>query len=310
LINLIRKMLVFNVKFIALEILCLLGQVLAEEDVFASAFPSNLSSAHPSDRPWTSYSLGDVIKNIDRIQYEKIDNFVKHWPESIAYQYHNAIRDKNKDHSMKCLTKIVRNYTKTFQNSVNLIPENDTAVVHLRLGDVVDVEYSYMKQKAVTSEDLWHHGDKRGGWRHFVAPKKYFAWARSHFPSYIKRVVIVYSLTHFDPSTHLSRNDANHTLSHEYINHVVSYFESTERKEDVKYDVIKRHGAFPDDDFVFMANSRVFVCSGGGFSYAAAAVLEYRERLSICSHEVQYECGRLLKNCMQYSSKMRKRIRK
>ena len=134
-------------------------------------------------------------------------------------------------------------------------PLEDTLVVHLRLGDIVpvldhEVDEAFRFDGNVMyqlSQDWVHLAA-----RNYLRGREFFNEAIAQLPKVVTKVVLVGSTMHgkaysVEPSLR-------------YVRHVENLF----RKR--KFKVTKRLDFSPDADFVFIANARWFLRSGGGFS--------------------------------------------
>tara|TARA_Y100000748_G_C15456584_1_gene473168 strand:- start:589 stop:1041 length:453 start_codon:yes stop_codon:yes gene_type:complete len=113
--------------------------------------------------------------------------------------------------------------------------QNDTIVVHLRLGDVLDLPY---------------YREKRNIARMYVRPITFFRNLK--LPTTVKTAFIVSNVSF--------RTYGIPWKSKEYLKNVTEILQS-------RYlHVVNYTGATPDDDFLFMTRAFYFVKSGGGFS--------------------------------------------
>ena len=128
------------------------------------------------------------------------------------------------------------------------MPPPDAVVIHLRLGD--DIEWQWRHT------DLWDGEDHKK-----VKNKAYFEAAVEKFPADVKTVFVVGSAVHRD---YFSDSKG----SEWYKSKVVEFF--TRRG----YKVVQRLSALPDDDFVYLANSRYFLPTGGGYGGQASSCVE------------------------------------
>ena len=164
------------------------------------------------------------------------------FPGTIAWEYLHE-RYSVFDFEILC-DRIVRRRG----GSLSQLPPSDAVVIHLRLGD--DIEWQWRHT------DLWDGEDHRK-----VKNKAYFDAAVEKFPVDVKTVIIVGSAVH--------RNYLSHSKGSEwYTSKVVEFF--TRRG----YEVVQRLSALPDDDFVYLANSRYFLPTGGGYGGQASSCVE------------------------------------
>ena len=164
------------------------------------------------------------------------------FPGTIAWEY------LRKRHAVFDFEVLCDDIVRRRGGSLSPLPPPDAVVIHLRLGD--DVEWQWRHT------DLWDGEDHRK-----VKNKAYFEAAVEKFPADVKTVVVVGSAVH--------RNYFSDSKGSEwYTNKVVELL--TRRG----YDVVQRLSALPDDDFVYLANARYFLPTGGGYGGQASACVE------------------------------------
>lgn len=187
---------------------------------------------------YSNYRLGDMVKWSDWRKEEQggekyhFENF----PNSIASEY---MKKTDKQQQYDILFDIVQ---KRSQNT--LIPDNQSLVIHLRIGDTIentgkDLEYLLVKQikkdnGCLTVKPLYYFYDK------IPVIRKYG----------IKKIVLV-------GGVHV---DVPIDNSYKYIHAIKRFF------EELGFIVDVRAGNKPDDDFIFMSNSRYYLPADGGYS--------------------------------------------
>jgi hypothetical protein len=179
------------------------------------------------DGPWGGYRLCDVVKG-----YIGGGNYPKKWPLSIATEYIHLTHNTNQYH---ILCDIVQR-----RGHNHSIPRPNDAVVHLRLGDVLQGQDAQIS---------WEQGDQ-GEWK-YVKNRSYYEHAIAALPPHVRNVTIV-SWVHHESS--------DYTISVQYRNIVSKFFQNN------GYHVSLRRGHIPDDDFIFMAHAQHFIYGGGGYS--------------------------------------------
>lgn len=195
------------------------------------------------------YRLGDMI-NIESgpsNRYDKKKGFefhLKNYPDSIATEY--MLKTK-KSNDFDTLLSIVNNRkSQKFQN--------DTLVVHLRIGDVID-DSNKSVNELLSDYVLFNNGHS------YVKPKKYYTNILDSIKNYsIKNVLFIGGF----------HKKGNHEKSMKYVDSIKSYFEENGFK------CATRINQNADDDFIIMANSKYFVPSGGGFSRVIKQIVKMK----------------------------------
>jgi len=194
------------------------------------------------------YRLGDMI-NIESGPYSRhgkggFEFHLKKHPDSIATEYMLKTK-KSKD--FDTLLSIVNN-----RKSQKI--QNDTLVVHLRIGDVID--YSPNSVNEFLSDYLLYNNGYA-----YVKPIKYYTNIIDSIKNYsIKNVLFIGGF----------HTEGNHEKSMEYVDSIKSYFEENGFKCATRIN----HNA--DDDFIIMANSKYFVPSGGEFSRVIKQIVKMK----------------------------------
>jgi hypothetical protein len=205
------------------------------------------------------YRLGDMVLTDWRFEPDGQEYHFKHFPDSIASEY---MRTTNLNSNYDVLSNIVKK-----RSAANDIPDNNTLVIHLRTGDVVeDSPYSVatlLKNCVyVPTYDYGKIVEKHTGLHitrtYYVRPLKYFGDKLKHIVPTIKKITIVAG-SHFDIPIHKSSI---------YIASILKFFQNN------GFDVELRLGKPPDDDFVYMCNAKFFIPSGGGYSNLVKNIVE------------------------------------
>jgi hypothetical protein len=209
------------------------------------------------------YRLGDIIKSKkwrhqssreirskEGIKMSSLDYHLKHYPNSIAVEY---ISRTDTERDLDVLYDIVRARTVP-----SLIPDKNTLVIHLRIGDVIDgSKFSIDDFLDEDNEIMGVKYNKRGV--QYVRPISFYKKIVQQIQNLpIKKVILVGGF-------HI---DGDHSKSLEYVKHIKNFFESH------NYMVTERIDHDPDEDFIFMSNSTYFVQSGGGFSKLIADLVK------------------------------------
>ena len=209
--------------------------------ILGGCIPLDSTSAYHKQRCDAAIAPG---KPLNRLGWSVL-NLVNYifFPGTIAWEY------LQKSHAVFDFEILCDHIVRRRSGSLSHLPPPDAVVIHLRLGD--DVEWQWRHT------DLWDGEDHRK-----VKNKAYFEAAVEKFPADVKTVVIVGSAVH--------RNYFSDSKGSEwYKSKVVEFF--TRRG----YKVVQRlSAALPDDDFVYVANSRYFLPTGGGYGGQASACVE------------------------------------
>tara|TARA_B110000008_G_scaffold279437_1_gene326488 strand:+ start:783 stop:1475 length:693 start_codon:yes stop_codon:yes gene_type:complete len=185
--------------------------------------------------PTKNYRLSDLVNGyIDRHHNKYRDSpsssfFCESWPSSIGCEYQRM--RKGVDMNISLLKSIIdrRNHNKSFL-------QNDTLVVHLRLGDVLDLPYYRDSHRKIA--------------KLYVKPLVYYR--RFNIPSNVRNAYIV-------------TNESYRAYS--YPQRSVYYLSNvTNILKQRGLHVRQYKGKSADEDLLFMARSIFFVKSGGGFS--------------------------------------------
>lgn len=181
------------------------------------------------------YRLGDmVVRKDSRNQIHGEKFHYKFYPNSIASEY---MRRTRKQEDFETLLEIVKERNKIIQNE-------DELIIHLRTGD--DVNHSpYSIDQLLETKDS-----------HKIIKNYNYYNNLNYQKNKIKKIIIVASV--FSGGGTNSKDDFSR--SYEYINKIKEFFESK------KYEVDTKLNGDPDEDFIFMANAKNFVPSGGNYS--------------------------------------------
>ena len=186
------------------------------------------------------YRLGDMfrIKKGLNSRYNKKIGFnyhVHNFPNSIATEY--MLKTKKSEDYNQLLNIINKRKPK--------IKINNYVVVHLRIGDVIDLSDKSLK------EMLTRYTIYKNGRTNYVKPLSYYNKIINKIRKYkIKNIILIGGY----------HTKQNHTKSYKYVKIIQKYFKQN------GFNCYIRINNDPDDDFLIMCNSNYFVPSGGGFS--------------------------------------------
>ena len=237
-------------------------KALREHERGTSSGTSSGTSGGTSDQTtdWKPYRLADIIKNAgyEGVSYQALlTTYTQKFPNSIATEY--LTKNKKKDFNEKLFFEMIENRLKIGYGNVNyFIP---VAVVHLRLGDVIN-----NASKQWHGYSKYHYNGPNNGYTQYVYPYQYYnSIVLPVIPKNVKTIHLVGSTVH-------SYNDKHISESKKYVSLVTQYFISKGYKVTSRID----SGATPDEDFLYMASSTFFVQSGGGYSKFIAKIVKLR----------------------------------
>lgn len=179
-----------------------------------------------------SYRLGDCV-TFEAYRVDKKNKFIykNFYKNSIGFQYLNRSTKIN-DHEL--LYDIIKNMK-------SQKPEENTIVIHVRSGDVID------DRSKGNIEDLLYPKDEKV--HNYVKPLNYYIDNLKKIK--IKKLLIITGF-HMKGKKHKSIK---------YIERLKEEFSKLGYEIDTK---IAQNS--PDQDFLFMSNSKYFLKSGGNFS--------------------------------------------
>jgi len=179
------------------------------------------------------YRLGDMVATIHRFRESGEKYHLKSFPDSIASEYMNKTK-----HIMKY--NILADIVKERSNNTNDLPNDKDLVVHLRIGDVVEENVSDLSEIITTYSynDIYN----------YTCPIRNIQDKISKSKQKFDKIILVAG----------SHKDMLTPKSCKYVDVIKKYFENN------GYTVELRLGKNPDNDFIFMTNSKYFIpsCSG------------------------------------------------
>jgi hypothetical protein len=202
-----------------------------------------------NEENWYNYRLGDMLEycNWPEWRKKKKHNYDFLDPVSVSKRYPNSIGDiyfkrlKKKEKNLDLLYKIIDEKSHNNKN----IPKNNEVVLHLRIGDVIEkcdndvFKYRYSNHK---------HS------------KGFYAIKLENIKNNLnlfknKKVILVYGNHLTDTITNTQRK-----CTELYLQKIRELF----KNNNITFQ--ERQSGNPDEDFVYMCNSKVFCKSGGGYS--------------------------------------------
>ena len=179
------------------------------------------------------YRIGDMVATIHRFLPIGEKYHLETFPDSIASEYMKKTKELKK---YNILADIVRERSK---KTIDL-PSDKDLVVHLRVGDVVEQFSTKLSQILISYSYRLHHN--------YTCPVRNIHDKISKSKEKFDKIILVAG----------SHKDILTPKSCKYIDVIKQYFENN------GHIVELRLGKHPDDDFIFMANSKYFIpsCSG------------------------------------------------
>jgi len=222
---------------------------------------------------WDSYRIGDMFAvtqyREDRcndaecpIEWWRYSNQADYhcgtWPTSLACRYLQATSDESNFHVLAWLVGMT---------SPGLAPVADSAVVHLRVGDVFSENYARLRDMSteqilqgplICVPGVFSDAQHGGALRHcYVMNLAYYEEQVRRLPAHV-RVIYLVGGSHYREGF---------WESSQYIRAVRAFFVSR------GFWVQLRLGGNPDEDIVFMSRASYFIQGGGGYSLLLAGLV-------------------------------------
>jgi len=194
-----------------------------------------------NDPKWKGYRLGDIVQYWNKT---KIKNHDWEYINSISHKFPNTIgsiylkRNPKKQQNLPLLFQIIDE--KSRQKNTNNLPKDNEFILHLRIGDSIkdyqDDKFVYLLDKYRTNQP--------------------YAIKIENIEKNIKlfkgkKVILLYG----NHQHHINKK-ANEL----YLQHIRELF----AKNNISFE--EKASGNPDEDFIYMCNSKLFGQSGGGFS--------------------------------------------
>jgi hypothetical protein len=191
-----------------------------------------------------SYRLGDFIMH-KTYRDQLMSSYLKHYPYSIAIEYLSKTKESS---NLPILLEVIKRRKKE-------CPEENTLIIHLRIGDVIDHTHYTINDFLYNNIGLPLENGSKG---YYVKPLQYYKTAFASFEN-IDNIVLVGGF-------HM--NYENRSKSHKYVQEIAYFFEQ------YNVTVEKRINGDPDEDFVYMCHAKNFIPSGGGYSLLIAKLVQ------------------------------------
>jgi len=189
------------------------------------------------------YRLGDMIRSHQFRTYSTGRKLhYRDFPNSIATEY---MKLTNNTSDLDILNEIVDRRAYTLK-----VYPNDSLIVHLRLGDVID-NSPYSIDEFLSQTVLWE------GRYNYVKPLNYYQRILEKIDHFdlITKVILMGGFHH--PNKNYPYNT---TKSREYISKIAMFFQKA------GYSIKFRIDGDADEDFIYACCTHFFTPSGGGFS--------------------------------------------
>lgn len=209
---------------------------------------SKMHSYHDLFTGETGYRLGDMIMRKEARRKWR-DQHLSSFPSSLASRY---LRETDESFNVEVLEKLVGSYRGVAS------PSDDILVVHLRVGDVLDRDYS-SENKGLGYVRMLPVDDflsEQRGWP-YIRPISHFRQAGQEAKKLGAKRVVIMAGSHFPQFSPYPR-------SMEYIRKIKKMFE-----EELKLPCKLRLGKKADVDFVFLSRAKLVTLTGGNFSVIA-----------------------------------------
>jgi hypothetical protein len=192
-----------------------------------------------------NYRLGDVVKfSFSKQLHNRLTYFLL-YNGSIAREYMIETYGK-KIPNYDILYNIIKKRKNNYQ-----IPNVDTLIIHLRVGDVIDWEWPGDIDQLLEGkiDDTFN----------YMRNYNYFEKNIEKIKDKIKKIVLVGGF----------HTDCDHTRSWYYINKIKDFLQTKGYQIELRID---KYGA--DEDFIYMSNSEYFIQAGGGYSDTISKMVE------------------------------------
>ncbi len=186
---------------------------------------------------WSDYRLGDLINNWKNTRGSYSHLLSKKWKNTIANKYLNMTSDSN---NIKILDKVVKQYP-------IMCPIN-TAVLHLRLGDVLKIKNDNFYYRFNTSK------------KHYVKPLSFY----KNLNIQSANLIIICG----------AHKNENIYASQYFLNMIIDIFKHK--------NPVVLSGDSPDHDLCIMATTKELISSGSsGFCKLAGLLVKYNKGIVI-----------------------------
>jgi hypothetical protein len=214
-----------------------------------------------NDQIWIDYRLEDIFYDYRKLYIKKKNNLS--YMDNISSKYPNSIGDKyrvetknfeNKGGNYEILKKIIDNekYEKPKENDI---------ILHLRIGDVI---LGYKNNKFIFR--------KSSNGTQYCIPLKVVDNLLKKLDNN-KKIILVYG----------SHKKGKDKLSQKYINEV----EKIIKKYNFNFE--HKNSCNPDQDFVFMCNSKTFIKSNGNYSKIISEIVKMNGNKVIDTNNIDKE---------------------
>ena len=202
---------------------------------------------------WIHYRFGDMFfshkHRNSRLGWQLHSTL---FPQSLAVEYMERIDDRHNgsDHDYNTMMLILRERLERNETLQRMLPDNNTLVIHLRTGDVIDSDVLEIRE-FLSFNNASSKRRSPGYWYTRSLPFYAEIWDQIQAEHIEIDKILVITGWHFE---------IPHFRSIAYINEIIRYLEQ------LVDTVVIRINENPDEDVLIMSQSKYFVESGGGFS--------------------------------------------
>ena len=198
----------------------------------------NIENFIDNDKYWENYRLGDIFKYYKTINQKEV--LVK-YPNSIGGLY--LQRNPKKQENYDLLFKIIDEKSKNMK-----LPKENEFILHLRIGDAIK-DFS-------NGKFVFNHNSLN------VCYATKIEVLEKNIDKFKGKNVVIFYGNH--------QKHINKKANELYLQHIRDLF----KKHDISY--IEKKSGNPDDDFIYMCNSKYFGQSGGGYSQFIAKYVKHK----------------------------------
>lgn len=205
-----------------------------------------------NDKKWLNYRLGDIITGWGEVYNEYTDKVHKKYPNSIGDLYINKTKNIDKQfQNLDILIDIIDLKNKNTKNTKNII------ALHLRIGDVI-LDYNNGKFEYYSSYWVNKYATEISELEKLIP----------YLKEQNKEVHIYYGSHQLQDSTQTQNKNKIKRANKIYLQKIRDLF----NKNNIKFK--EKSNGNPDDDFIEMCNSKIFIKSGGSYSHIISDVVE------------------------------------
>ena len=203
----------------------------------------------------TAYRLGDIVARND--PYVCSGYYLNKHKGTIGYEYAAKTNERNNFRVLYKISKLRKKKLKT-------IPKNNEIIVHLRLGDVIELSNLSVDEYLETNKKFDKVAVGMNCLVQYIKPRKFY---EDYILKNIKKIKEIDTVV-FVAGDHQELDSLK--KSKEYLEKVSEIFEHNGYKIKVRFNEYTA-----DDDFVYCSNAKYFVPSGGRYSELISNVAKF-----------------------------------